>query len=211
MPQADARATVMYFHGNGGNLSVWLEILAPLHARGLSVLAFDYRGYGVSTGRPSEAGLYRDVNAVLKAIGERGLRSRRPVIYWGRSLGTVLAGYAASREAPDGLILEAGFPDLATFLRSHSILSALRPFASYRFPTAEFLASVDVPTLVLHGDRDGIIPFACGEALHARLATSRKRFVRIAGGDHNDPVPADPAAYWEAVDRLVGDAGAARR
>src|SRR5439155_1649334 len=85
----------------GGNLSVWAPILANLTPHGYSVLAFDYRGYGLSTGRPSERGLYRDVDAVLDHAWHDA-DSRTPIVYWGRSLGTAMAAYAASR-GPTGM------------------------------------------------------------------------------------------------------------
>ena len=99
------RALVVYFHGNGGNLSVWAPILAGIARQGFSVLAFDYRGYGRSTGRPTEAGLYRDVDAVVEHFWGNS-RPAVPVVYWGWSLGVAMAAYAATVRAPDGLILE---------------------------------------------------------------------------------------------------------
>src|ERR1019366_2383537 len=115
------RAQVVYFHGNGGNLSVWAPILAVIARHGYSVLAVDYRGYGVSTGRPSERGLYRDVDAVLEQFW--GSTPRRPVMYWGRSLGTVMAAYAATVRTPDGLILESGFSDARSLVRTSPLLA----------------------------------------------------------------------------------------
>jgi hypothetical protein len=106
-PQA-ARARILYFHGNGGNLSNWSPILAGIARRGYSVLAVDYRGYGLSTGRPTERGLYRDVDAVVARPWTEA-DSRLPLIYWGRSLGGAMAGYAATVRKPDGVIVEAGF------------------------------------------------------------------------------------------------------
>jgi pimeloyl-ACP methyl ester carboxylesterase len=117
LPHAVPRAAVMYFHGNGGNLSVWLPILAGVYKQGFTVHAIDYRGYGASTGRPTERGLYRDVDATLESISAR-LDRGLPLVYWGRSLGTTMAAYAASRRRPAGLILEAGFPDARSLLRA---------------------------------------------------------------------------------------------
>src|SRR5262249_24764663 len=117
MARADACATILYFHGNGGNLSIWAPILAGVQRHGYAVHALHYRGYGGSTGRPSERGLYRDVDAALEwfhaAYGSR----KCPSVYWGRSMGTTMAAYAAARRRPDGLILESGFPDARSLLR----------------------------------------------------------------------------------------------
>jgi len=196
------RASVVYFHGNGGNLSVWAPILASLPRRGYSVLAVDYRGYGLSTGHPSERGLYRDVDAVLERAW-RDRDHRLPIVYWGRSLGSTMAAYAASMKPPDRIILESGFPDVRSVVRSSPLLVLLTPFSSYRFPTATLMRGVRAPVLVMHGDRDSVIPFGLGRTLFERL-DGPKRFVTIAGTDHNDAAPHDPDAYWSAIDQFIG-------
>jgi len=197
----DARAFVVYFHGNGGNLSIWAAILSDLAVHGYDVLAVDYRGYGLSSGRPTESGVYRDADAVLEHLPTANSGSL-PVVYWGRSLGTAVAAYAASRQRPDGIILEAGFPDARAVVRTSPVLAFLSIFSTYRFPTAERLAGVDTPALVLHGDADRVIPFALGRALYDRL-TGDKTFVAIPGGDHNDAKPANERVYWGAVDAFT--------
>jgi len=204
LPADSPRADIVYFHGNGGNLSVWAPILVGVQQRGYSVLAVDYRGYGRSTGRPSERGLYRDVDAVLDAAwAARRDRDRRvPIVYWGRSLGTSMAAYAASVKPPDRVILESGFPDARTLVRSSPVLALLALFSTYRFPTADLMRGVRAPVLVMHGDADTVIPFELGRALFDRLE-GPKRFVTIRGADHNDVAPPDAAAYWSAVDGFI--------
>ena len=199
LPHPRPRAVVLYFHGNGGNLSVWLPILVDMHRQGYAVRAIDYRGYGRSSGRPSERGLYVDVDAALEWAAED---RRAPVIYWGRSLGTAMASYAATRHRPDGLILEAGFPDAWSLVRGSPPLAILALFSTYRFPTASYVRRAGCPILVMHGDADQVVPFALGEALYAS-APAPKQFVRIRGGDHNDAAPAEPDAYWSAVRAFV--------
>ncbi len=197
---ANPRALIVYFHGNGGNLSVWAPILADLARHGYDVFAVDYRGYGASGGRPTEVGLYRDADAVLQHVSS-GLAQDRPVIYWGRSLGTAVAAYAASRHRPDGIILESGFPDAKAIVRTSPALRFLSIFSTYRFGTAAWLAQVDAPVLVLHGDADRVIPYALGRDLFERIK-GNKAFVTIPGGDHNDITPADDRLYWNAVDNF---------
>jgi hypothetical protein len=204
LPVDSPRAYIIYFHGNGGNLSVWAPILVELSRRGYSVLAIDYRGYGLSTGRPSERGLYRDVDAVLEHARRDGDR-RAPLVYWGRSLGTAMAAYAASVRPPDRVILESGFPDARTLVRSSPLLALLALFSTYRFPTAELMRNVRAPVLVMHGDRDSVIPFAVGRALFDSLGGS-KTFATIHGGDHNDAAPRDGSAYWSAVNAFISGA-----
>jgi hypothetical protein len=198
------RALVVYFHGNGGNLSVWAPILSDIARRGYEVIAVDYRGYGISTGAPSERGLYRDVDAVVEHVA-RTHAAARPLVYWGRSLGTAMAAYASTRQRPDRLILEAGFADARSLLRSSPPLAFLSLFGSYRFATADYANAGAAPALVLHGTDDSVIPFAVGRALFERL-TAPKTFVAIDGGDHNDARAPDERAYWRAIDNFVAAA-----
>ena len=197
------KATILYFHGNGGNLSMWTPILAGIVQHGYEVFAFDYRGYGLSTGRPSEQGLYRDVDAVVDYFTTHASNDV-PRIYWGRSLGVVMAAYAASLDAPRGLVLESGFPSARSLLRDSPLMFALSLFASYRFPAAAFLQRLKTrtPLLILHGDADRIVPINQGHALF-EAASEPKQFVTILGGDHNDATPADPATYWRAVEGFL--------
>ena len=202
VPRDDARAQVVYFHGNGGNLSLWCDILVGLWQQRLDVIAVDYRGYGMSTGRPSEQGLYRDVDATL-ALAHAQLRRRDlKMIYWGRSLGATMAAYAASAKPADGVVLEAGFPSARAVLETNPPFWLLSWLSSYRFPTAEWMASVEQPTLLLHGDSDGVIPYRHGQRLHEQIP-GPKRMVTIPGGDHNDPAPRDAELYWRAIDDFI--------
>ncbi len=192
-------ADVVYFHGNGGNLSVWLPVLATLHAAGLRVLALDYRGYGLSSGRPSETGLYRDAEAAVRhAVRERRSAPARPLVFWGRSLGGPVAASAVRTAAPDGLVLESTFAEKAAVVRSNPILRLLNVFAAYRFDTLAPLRDYHNPVLVLHGDRDTIIPVALGRELHARLRPP-KRMVEVGGADHNDLIDLSRRDYWRPV------------
>jgi fermentation-respiration switch protein FrsA (DUF1100 family) len=197
-------ASILYFHGNGGNLSMWAPILAGIGRRGYAVFAFDYRGYGLSSGRPSEQGLYRDIDAALGEFARRA-PGDRPKVYWGRSLGVAMASYAATVDASDGLILESGFPNARSLLRRSPLLLALSLFGRYRFPSAASLQrrTTRTPVLILHGDADRIVPIDQGRALFESLPQP-KQFVTIHGGDHNDAVPADAATYWRAVDGFIG-------
>lgn len=194
----DPVADVVYFKGNGGNLSVWLPALAALHRHRLRLLAVDYRGYGLSTGRPSEEGVYLDAAAVVRYItAQRGAASDLPLVYWGRSLGGPIAAAATHTVVPDGLILESTFPDKAAVIRTNPVLRALNLFGTYRFATTEMLEDFPRPILVMHGDRDRVIPFRLGQELYDGLG-GPKQFVRLAGADHNDFFAPGNDAYWSA-------------
>ena len=199
----DPIADVVYFHGNGGNLSVWLPVFAALHVHNLRVLAVDYRGYGLSSGRPSEEGVYRDAEAVVKhATAGTPKSAGRPLVFWGRSLGGPIAAAATRVVRPDGLILESSFADKAAVVRSHPVLRMLNVFGAYRFDTVKLLTDFSGPVLVIHGNRDAVVPFALGRELHERL-TIPKRFVEIAGADHNDLIDPARTDYWTPVLEFV--------
>jgi uncharacterized protein len=200
-----ARALIVYFHGNGGNLSMWAPIVSDIVRHGYDVIAVDYRGYGVSTGHPTERGLRRDADALVEYAARIGA-APRPTVYWGRSLGTALAAYASTRRRPDRLILEAGFPDAAALVRSSPPLALLSLFSSYRFPTAQHANAGGAPVLVIHGTADSVVPFALGRALYDRI-TGEKTFVEVSGGDHNDARPADERTYWHAIDAFIAGPG----
>lgn len=198
------RAEVVFWHGNGGNLSVWLDVIARMRSESLTVLALDYRGYGKSTGRPTEEGLYRDTEALVRRFWEDVHEPGTKVLYWGRSLGVVPAAYATTLRKPDGLVLEAAFPDKRSLLGHYPSLLVLAPFSRYRFPTVEFLRGFDRPVLLVHGDRDGVIPIEQGRKTFERLEGD-KRFVEIPGADHDDLHAHDPGAYWRALDRFIDE------
>ena len=202
----DPVADVVYFHGNGGNLSVWLPVLAGLHSARLRVIAVDYRGYGLSSGTPSEEGVYRDAEAVVRHAAGVIDRSTRPLVYWGRSLGGPVAASATRVLVPDALILESSFADKAAVVRSQPVLRALNLLSSYRFPTVEMLERYDNPVLVLHGDRDSVIPYALGRELYERIRQP-KQFVSIAEGDHNDLFDRGRADYWQPILEFIARLG----
>lgn len=198
----EPRAQIIYFHGNGGNLSLWMDVFVDIHRRGFSILAMDYRGYGRSTGRPSENGLYRDADAVTHHFAERLRREGVRTIYWGRSLGSVVAAYAAARQAPDALILESPFPDVRTLFAGNPVMWGLSLLATYRFPASEHLERYSGPLLVIHGDADTVIPFAAGRQVFDRAPATRKTFIVLKGADHNE-MYAHRDDYWPAIDRFL--------
>jgi len=143
------------------------------------------------------------IDAVVDHVWTR-MKPSAPVIYWGRSLGVSVAAYAATKHAPGGLILEAGFPDARSLFRAPSPMAFLALFSTYRFPAAEYLRGSKIPALVMHGDADSVIPYQQGRALY-ELIEGPKVFFTINGGDHNDATPQDERGYWQAVHAFVGN------
>jgi hypothetical protein len=201
MRAPNARANIVYFHGNAGNLSNWAPVLAGIVRHGYSVFAFDYRGYGLSSGRPTELGLYHDAGIIANRAWNDDAGAV-PRIYWGRSLGATMAAYAATARTPDGLILESGFANARAAIRDSPVLVILSLLGTYRFPTAEFANRTKRSALVMHGTSDSVIPFAAGRELFEALA-GPKQFVALEGGDHNDIAPRQAEPYWSAIDRFV--------
>ncbi|WP_295441924.1 alpha/beta hydrolase [uncultured Thiodictyon sp.] len=183
LPQPGAHQVLLFFHGNAGNISHRRSSLEIFHRRGLAVLILDYRGYGRSDGRPSEAGLYRDATAAWDyLVGTRGIAPGAIVIF-GRSLGGAVAARLAAEVQPAGLILESTFssvPDLAGAL--YPVLSHIT-MLRYRFDTVSALSAVRCPVLVLHSREDDIIPYALGQRVY-EAAHPPKAFQDLIG-DHN--------------------------
>jgi uncharacterized protein len=183
LPAREERAVLLFFHGNAGNISHRLDSLRIFHGLGLSVLIFDYRGYGQSTGRPTEQGTYEDALAAWRhLVEERGIDSRR-VILFGRSLGGAVATWLATEHRPRGLIVESTFrsvPDLAAELYW---FLPVRRLARVEYPVEGLLPAVEAPVLVIHSRDDEIIPYRHGQALY-EAANEPKQLLELAG-DHN--------------------------
>ena len=201
VPAREARGTVLFFHGNAGNISHRLDSLRVFNQLGLSTLIFDYRGYGRSEGKVSEQGIYRDAEAAWRHLtGERGIPAAEIVLF-GRSLGAAVAASVASRHRPGALIIESGFvsvPDMAAEL--YPWLPA-RWLARIGFPTGDFLKSVSCPVLVVHSRDDEIIPFGHGLRLF-EIAREPKRLLELRGG-HNDGFLVSGQRYLDGLDAFV--------
>jgi fermentation-respiration switch protein FrsA (DUF1100 family) len=184
-------------HGNGGNVGDRVIPIALLRAAGFDVLAFDYRGYGRSSGRASEEGTYRDARAARAALLERARVDPERVFYLGESLGAAVAIELASEHPPAGLVLQSPFTSIRDMARLHYpfIPRALVPDA---YPSLRLIRALDVPLLIVHGDRDEIVPALHAEALYD-AATAPKRLEILAGVGHNDvvgPAWANAIAAW---------------
>ena len=189
---------VLFFHGNRGNLGTWCSLLELIQARGARLAALDYRGYGRSSGQPSERGLYLDVEAFLDHFWEELHEPGLPVVYWGRSLGGVAAARACQKREPDALILEATFASKQRLVGHLRYLKWIARFSDYQFPTARFLEGRTCPVLVIHALQDKVVPFLAGKELYNLLAPP-KEFFQINGGGHGRVHETQPTRYWERV------------
>ena len=198
-----SRVTFLWLHGNAGNISHRLENLKLLHNKlGISVFLFDYRGYGRSQGRPSEQGTYLDADAAVTYLGSRGDGSSERVIYYGRSLGAAVAVEMAIRHPPDALILESAFPSVPHMARRTYPFFPIWPFLRTRYDSQAKIAMVDAPVLMLHGEKDDIVPIEAGRQLFD-AAREPKRFYTIHGAGHNDTYQLGGQAYFDALRSFV--------
>lgn len=175
---------VLLCHGNAGNIGDRIAHIELLATAGLDVLAFDYRGYGRSSGRPDEHGLHRDARAARDALLGRDGVDPAGLIYLGESLGGAVALALALEQPPAGLILQSTFTSVRDMARAHYpwIPPALVPDA---FPSIRLIGGLAAPLLILHGERDEIVPLMHAEAL-ARAAPGPTRIKVFPDAGHND-------------------------
>lgn len=200
LPHEQARGTVVFFHGNAGNISGRLDTARFFHEHAMSVLLVSYRGYGRSTGTPSEDGLYRDAEDAWQYLTEeRGVASES-ILVAGRSLGSAPATYLAARTAPGGLLLESPFTSLTDVgARAYPILP-VRWLSRFEFDNEARIGQVNAPVLMIHSPNDEVVPYDLGRTLYA-AASEPKTFVDIQGG-HN-AMRTDQSAYRQAVRTFI--------
>ena len=197
LPRPGARQTLLFFHGNAGNISHRGASVEIFHDLGLNVLILDYRGYGRSEGRPSETGLYRDARAAWEYLVETRGIAPRDVVVFGRSLGGAVAARLAADVQPGALILES------TFSSARDVAHAIYPVVAsltvlrYGFDTAASVARLRSPVLVLHSPQDEIIPYALGLKVY-EAAQQPKSFQTLAG-DHNGGFLISQPEYQEGI------------
>lgn len=201
-------ATILFFHGNGEIVADY-EDLAPLYTEmGIRFLPVDYRGYGRSTGTPTVSSMMQDCRVIFEFVrarlAERGLSG--PLIVMGRSLGSAsaLELAAAHGDQIDGLIIESGFASvqpLLELLGVHPETLGIRPEQALR--NVDKIRTFHKPTLVIHAEKDHIIPFSDGLALFEACPATKKRLLKIPGANHNDIFLRAMPAYLAAVKELV--------
>jgi hypothetical protein len=175
---------IVFFHGNGETVADGLALGREIAARGVGFVAVEYRGYGGARAEnPSEVGLYADAEGVLAALAERGLGPSR-IALWGNSLGTGVAMEMARRGRADRLVLQAPYTSIPEVAARFAPFLPLRLLIDDAFDNASKAPAITVPTLVLHGDCDRVVPYAMGVDLAARIPGAE--LVTVAGGGHND-------------------------
>lgn len=184
IPVDAAKGTVLIAHGNAGNLSNCLPTIAIFHRMGLNVLAFDYRGFGSSEGRPTELGTYRDAEAAWSHLVTTRREPPERIVLFGRSLGGAVMIELARRRAAAALITESAFTSMADVGQWHYPLLPVRWMLRHRYESITKVPQVRCPKLFVHPRDDSIVPFAMGQALF-EAAADPKELLEVPG-DHND-------------------------
>jgi fermentation-respiration switch protein FrsA (DUF1100 family) len=201
IPHPAPRATLLFFHGNAGNLSHRLESIRLFHELGLAVFIIDYRGYGESEGRPTEAGTYIDATAAWRYLVETRQIPPQDIVIFGRSLGGAIAAELASRTRPGALILESAFTSVPNMAARLYPWLPVRSISRFRYDTRRALDTIACPVLIIHSREDEVIPFAEGEQLYAH-AREPKRFLELRGG-HGDGFLVSGGRYMQGIDDFL--------
>ncbi|WP_043770806.1 alpha/beta hydrolase [Algiphilus aromaticivorans] len=203
----DAAPVLLHFHGNAGNIGDRIDLLQLFHELGLATLIVDYRGYGQSTGRPSEEGTYRDAMAAWRhLVDERGIHPERILLH-GQSLGGAVAAWLATEVAPAGLILDSTFTSVPAIAAEIYPWLPTRRLARIDYDTLSRVPQIDAPTLVLHSRDDDIIGFHHGQ----RLAEAANTELVALSGGHNEAIALSRQRYRSALHDFVATLDASPR
>jgi uncharacterized protein len=196
VPAQNSEFTVLYCHGNGGNMMYFLETVNFLNKLGLNCFIFDYRGYGSSQGQPTENGTYLDVRAAYRWLTKKKGVAPEHIILFGWSLGGSIAAYLAGKVKPAGLVIESAFTSYRDIGRKFYPYMPVKWFARFNYPTVDYVRKVKCPVLIIHSRNDEMIPFEFGLEIY-NAANEPKKFVEIFGG-HNDGFFVSSEAYKKA-------------
>ena len=201
IPSEEAVATLLFFHGNAGNITHRLENIFLLHHLKLNVFIFDYRGFGRSKGDPDEDGIQLDSQAAYDTVLAQPGVSPTSLVLFGRSLGGVFAAYTATRNPAAGLILESTFTN-AVEMADEMVPILPGWFISSEFDTVGRVAQLELPKLFIHGTRDNLVPFTLGRELY-KAAAEPKEFYSIIGAGHNNTWSVGGKDYFDKIKAFI--------
>lgn len=196
LPVAGSRRVILYSHGNGEDLGRIRPLLEHFQSRGMAIFAYDYPGYGTSSGRPSERGVYAAADAAYRQLTEQIGVAPGDIILYGRSLGSGPSFWLAERYPVGGLILDGAFA--STF----RVMTQARILPWDKFDNLSRLPALHCPLLVIHGTEDRTVPVSHARSLFER-ATVEKRALWVEGAGHNNLIELAGPDYWSAVESFV--------
>ncbi len=201
VPAESPRGTVLFLHGNAGNISHRLDSIAVFRELGLDTFIIDYRGYGQSEGKTSEVGTYRDAEAAWQyLVSERG-KDPAGIVIFGRSIGGAVAAWLGSQRKAGALIVESSFTSAVDMASRLYPFMPVRLIARLKYPVEEYVTASNSPTLIVHSRDDEIIPFEMGQALY-EAAPHPKAFLELRGG-HNDAFFLSRRSYVVGLDEFI--------
>jgi len=197
LPAPQAPVTILFLHGNAGNISHRTEKLEMLRALCVNTLIIDYRGYGQSAGTPNEPGTYADARAACDYLTTTLNREPRTVVVYGESLGAAIAVELATRVPVGGVILEEPFTSVGDMAQQMFPFLPVRWLVRNKYDTLRKIDRINAPLLIFHSPTDEIIPYRHGQRLFA-AAREPKQFVALRGG-HNDAFLVSADIYRAAL------------
>ncbi|HRQ05539.1 MAG TPA: alpha/beta hydrolase [Nitrosomonas halophila] len=201
LPHENPRATMLFLHGNAGNISHRLQKLQIYNRLGLSVLIVDYRGYGQSEGSPTEQGTYLDAEAAWAYLTQVRRIPARDIVLYGESLGGVIAARQASQVAAGALILESTFTSVRDMGKHYYPFLPVNLITRIHYPALEYIQAVASPVLVIHSPTDEIVPYKMGQKLF-EAASPPKDFLEIKG-DHNGGFLRSGELYTDGLNQFI--------
>jgi hypothetical protein len=187
---------ILHFHGNAGNISHRLDLVQPFQRKGFSVFLVDYRGFGKSSGRPSEQGLYRDGLAAWTYLVEKENIAPERIVIHGHSIGGAVAIEVALQKKVRGVILESAFTSTKNMAKTMPLFALFAPVFPAHYNNLDKIHRLRAPKLIVHGESDEIVPFSMGKKLF-EAATDPKSFYPVKDAGHNDVFVVGGERYFE--------------
>ncbi len=201
IPHEKAKATILFFHGNAGNISHRLDSIAIFNRLELNVFIIDYRGYGQSEGKITEKGSYLDAEAAWNYLNKTQGINEQQIIIFGRSLGASIASKLASKHTPAALIIESGFTSVPSMAQRFYPYLPVRWLTHFKYNTKEYVKNISCPVLVAHSKDDEIIPYEEGREIY-QAAPEPKQFLEMQGG-HNNGFIVSGSSYVKAIESFI--------
>ena len=202
VPVPVATRTILFFHGNAGNISHRMEYLLMFYRLGYPMVIFDYRGYGESSGSPSESGTYLDAQAAWRYLTEKKGIPPASIVLFGESLGGAIAAWLATREKPALLVLASVFTSIPDMAAKMYPFLPVRLLSRFEYNTIGYLQAITCPVFVAHSPQDELVPFAHGRALYQAVRGS-KHFLELQGS-HNNGFIFMREDWVEALRKFIG-------
>ncbi len=197
--QDNPKGVILYFHGNAGDLSRWGQMALPFVSLGYDVVMMDYRTYGKSTGKLSEAALQSDAQLFYDYTKKE--YNNLPIVLFGRSLGTGIATHLASKNEAKQLILETPFYSLVDVAKERFPFLPVKMLLKYKFNSNLYISKIKYPVTIFHGTDDSVVPYDSGLKLFQSMDNSAKEMITIPDGEHNNLIEFE--AYRKGVERLL--------